>query len=293
LTKSMTAYGRGESSHHDTRFVAEIKSVNNRHRDVVLRMPKALQIVEDEIRALVAARIQRGRIEVFLQMEKKGEGSEYELELNLPLVKSYMAVIRELNETCGLEKEVSTDYICQLRDVIQIKTQDLDIEGLKPGIREALNLALDSHETMRMKEGTVIEKDFLERIQGIEGRLDEIEKRAPHVVEEYIKRLRKKISHISTEIEIDENRLAQEVAIFSDRCDITEEVVRAKSHLSQFRHYVGMDEAIGRRLDFLIQEIHREVNTMSAKASDSSISTEVVEIKGELEKIREQIQNVE
>ncbi|MBW1943583.1 MAG: YicC family protein [Deltaproteobacteria bacterium] len=293
MTKSMTAYGRGESSHHDTRFVAEIKSVNNRHRDVVLRMPKALQIVEDEIRALVAARIQRGRIEVFLQMEKKGEGSEYELELNLPLVKSYMAVIRELNETCGLEKEVSTDYICQLRDVIQIKTQDLDIEGLKPGISEALNLALDSHETMRMKEGTVIEKDFLERIQGIEGRLDEIEKRAPHVVEEYIKRLRKKISHISTEIEIDENRLAQEVAIFSDRCDITEEVVRAKSHLSQFRHYVGMDEAIGRRLDFLIQEIHREVNTMSAKASDSSISTEVVEIKGELEKIREQIQNVE
>lgn len=293
MIKSMTAYGRGESSHLDTRFVAEIKSVNNRHRDVVLRIPKAVQIIEDEIRALVASRIQRGRIEVFLLMEREGDEAEYELELNLPLAKSYLEVIQELKETCGLENKVSTDYICQLRDVIQMKTPEFDIESLKPGIKEAMTMALDSHETMRIKEGTVIENDFMERVQEIERRLDEIEKRAPQVVEEYIKRLQKKINHLSTDMEVDENRLAQEVAIFSDRCDITEEVVRAKSHLGQFRHYVDQDEAIGRRLDFLIQEIHREVNTMSSKASDSSISTEVVEIKGELEKIREQVQNVE
>ena len=293
MIKSMTAYGRGENSHHDTRFVAEIKSVNNRHRDVILRIPRALQAVEDEIRALVATRIKRGRIEMFLQMEREGEAAEYDLELNLPLVKSYLGIIRELNETCGLENKVSTDYICQLRDVIQVKSLDPDIEGLKPGIKEALNLALDSHEAMRIQEGEAIEKDVMVRIQDIEERLNEIEERAPHVVEEYIKRLRKKINHISTDMEIDENRLSQEVAIFSDRCDITEEVVRTRSHLGQFRHYVGMEEPIGRRLDFLLQEIHREVNTMSAKASDSSISAEVVEIKGELEKIREQVQNVE
>ncbi len=293
MVKSMTAYGRGESTQHDTRFVAEIKSVNNRHRDVILRMPKALQVVEDEIRALIASRIQRGRIEVSIQMEGEGGGAEYELELNLPLAKSYLEVIRELSETCGLEDKISTDYMCQLRDVIQVKTPELDIEGLMPGIEEAMNLALDSHETMRRKEGGVIEGDFLERIQEIERRLDEIEKRAPQVVEEYTNRLRKKINLISTDMEVDENRLAQEVAFFSDRCDITEEVVRARSHLGQFRHYVGEDEAVGRRLDFLIQEINREVNTMSSKASDSSISGEVVEIKGELEKIREQIQNVE
>lgn len=293
MVKSMTAYGRGESTQHDTRFVAEIKSVNNRHRDVILRMPKALQVVEDEIRTLIASRIQRGRIEVSIQMEGEGGGAEYELELNLPLAKSYLEVIRKLSETCGLEDKISTDYICQLRDVIQVKTPELDIEGLMPGIEEAMNLALDSHETMRRKEGGVIEGDFLERIQEIERRLDEIEKRAPQVVEEYTNRLRKKINLISTDMEVDENRLAQEVAFFSDRCDITEEVVRARSHLGQFRHYVGEDEAVGRRLDFLIQEINREVNTMSSKASDSSISGEVVEIKGELEKIREQIQNVE
>lgn len=293
MIRSMTAYGRGESSDRNTRFVAEIKSVNNRYRDVTPRIPRALQAVEDEIRAHVASRIQRGRIEVSLQMEREGEAAEYDLELNLPLVKSYLDIIRELHETCGLENKVSTETICQLRDVVQMKPRDLDIDALKPGIKESLDLALDSHEAMRIQEGKAIEMDFMERLQVIETRLDAIEGRAPRVVEDYALRLRKKINDMSEDMETDENRLTQEVAFFSDRCDITEEVVRARSHLAQFRHYIAAEEAVGRRLDFLIQEIYREVNTMGSKASDSSISADVVEIKGELEKIREQVQNVE
>lgn len=293
MIKSMTAYGRGESSDRDTRFITEIKSVNNRYRDVIPRIPKALQAVEDEIRAHVASRIQRGRIEVSVQMEREGETTEYDLVLNLPLVKSYLEIIRELHETCGLEDKVSTESICQLRDVVQMRPRDLDIETLKPGIKESLDLALDSHDAMRVQEGKAIERDFMERLGAIEARLDAVEKRAPEVVEDYALRLKKKIQQLSKDMEIEGNRLTQEVAIFSDRCDITEEVVRARSHLAQFRHYLDMEEAVGRRLDFLIQEIYREVNTMSSKASDSSISADVVEIKGELEKIREQVQNVE
>ena len=293
MIRSMTAYGRGEGSDHGTRFVTEIKSVNNRYRDVIPRVPKALQALEDEIRAHVASRVQRGRIEVSLQMEREGETTEYDLKLNQPLVKSYLGIIRELHETCGLEDKVSTESICQLRDVVQMKPRDLDIEALKPGIRESLDLALDSHDAMRVQEGKAIERDFVERLRVIEARLDAVEKRAPEVVEDYALRLKKKIQQLSQDMEIEENRLTQEVAIFSDRCDITEEVVRTRSHLAQFRHYLDVEEAVGRRLDFLVQEIYREVNTMGSKASDSSISADVVEIKGELEKIREQVQNVE
>ena len=293
MIRSMTAYGRGESSDRDTRFVTEIKSVNNRYRDVIPRVPKALQALEDEIRAHVASRIQRGRVEVSLQMEREGDTAEYDLELNQALVKSYLGIIRELHETFGLENKISTETICQLRDVVQVKPRDLDIEALKPGIRQSLDLALDSHDAMRVQEGKAIEKDFMERLRGIEARLDAVERRAPEVVGDYALRLRKKIQQLSQDMEIEEGRLTQEVAIFSDRCDITEEVVRARSHLAQFRHYLDMEEAVGRRLDFLVQEIYREVNTMGSKASDSSISADVVEIKGELEKIREQVQNVE
>jgi uncharacterized protein (TIGR00255 family) len=146
---------------------------------------------------------------------------------------------------------------------------------------------------MRIQEGRAIEEDFLKRLGLIEESLDHIEDRAPNVVEEYRKRLIDKIHNISRDIEIEESRLTQEVAIFADRCDITEEIVRTRSHLKQFRNYMGMEDSIGRRLDFLIQEINREVNTMSAKAFDSTISSKVVEVKAELEKLREQAQNVE
>ncbi|HEJ84177.1 MAG TPA: DUF1732 domain-containing protein [Desulfobacteraceae bacterium] len=146
---------------------------------------------------------------------------------------------------------------------------------------------------MRIQEGRAIEEDILDRLSKLDRHLDHIEARAPQVVEEYGNRLRNRIRQLSRDMALDENRVIQEVAIFSDRCDITEEVVRARSHLNQFRHYMSLEEAVGRRLDFLIQEMNREVNTMSSKASDSDISARVVEAKGELEKIREQVQNVE
>ena len=289
----MTAYGRGEYTHGDTEFVAEIKSVNNRYRDVILRTPKALQVLEDEIRSQISSRTRRGRIEVSVQMAKNGGEVEYDLELNSPLVSSYFKIFKELSEKFGLDDKIRPEYLCQMRDVILFKPEDVNADEARPGLQEVLKQALDSFDEMRIQEGRALEDDFIKRLGLIEKNLETIEKSAPSVVEEYRRRLKDKIQNISQDFEIDETRMIQEVAIFADRCDITEEIVRTRSHLNQFRKYMEMDDSIGRRLDFLIQEINREVNTMSAKASDSTISAKVVEIKAELEKLREQAQNVE
>jgi len=289
----MTAYGRGEHTSKDTRFTVEIKSVNNRYRDILVRSPKSLQALEDDIRSQVASRTQRGRIEVFIQMEKGGEEVEYDLELNMPLVKSYLRIFKQLGETFGLDKNISLESVSQMRDVILVKPEEVDVESVRAALRVVLELALDSYDAMRNQEGKAIEDDFHKRLQLIEAYLNDIKERAPIVSQGYEKRLKDKMKRMSADIEIDENRLIQEVAIFSERCDMTEEVVRAMSHLKQFRHYMDMDDAIGRRLDFLLQEINREVNTLSSKAQESSISARAVEIKAELEKLREQAQNVE
>lgn len=293
MIKSMTAYGRGEHNQGELVFTAELKSLNNRYRDIILRTPKSLQALEDEIRSKISSKIRRGRVEVSIQMETNTGEGEYQLELNVPLVKSYFRIFRGLKEEFGLDEKVRPESLCQMKDIILFKPPDAEIDEVRPGLQEVLGLALESLDKMRMEEGRAIEEDFLKRLELIEGYLDDIEENAPKTVEEYRKRLRDKIQKISKDIELDESRLIQEVAIFADRCDITEEIVRFRSHLKQFRDYMSKNDSIGRRLDFLIQEINREVNTIGSKATDSSLSSKVVEIRAELEKLREQIQNVE
>lgn len=293
MIKSMTAYGHGEFTLNDTVFIAEIRSVNSRYKDILLHIPKSLQALEDEIRSQISTRVLRGRIEVTVQMKKNGTETEYRLELNRPLVRSYFRIFDQLSEEFGLDQNIRTDFLCQIKDVILVKTQDVDLDETRRGLKEVINMALDSLDVMRLREGKAIEADFRKRLNLIKGYLDNIEQRTPTVVEDYKKRLKDKMNRIAQDVEIDENRLIQEMAIFAERCDITEEIVRARSHLEQFHSYLSVDDAIGRRLDFLTQEIHREINTMSAKANDASISANVVEVKAELEKIKEQTQNVE
>ena len=293
MIKSMTAYGRGEYTFEDKRFVAEIKSVNNRYRDIIVRCPKSIQGLEEEIRSQVASRIKRGRIEVFIQMERGEEEVAYDLELNVPLVKSYLKIFKRLCETLGVDQKISPETLWQMKDVVVVKPEEVDFETVRPALQTVLQLALDSYDSMRIQEGSGIEEDFHKRLHLIEEYINDIENKAPNVSKEYEKRLKDKIKRMSEDIEIDNNRLIQEVGIFSEKCDMTEEIVRTGSHLKQFRSYMSMEDAIGRRLDFLLQEINREANTMSAKAQDSSISAKVVEIKAELEKLREQAQNVE
>ncbi len=293
MLRSMTGYGRGDWTQGDMTVTVEIKSVNNRYRDIVLRLPKTLQPLEDEVKALAVSRVRRGRVEVLVQFERKNGQMDYALDLNLPLARSYYGILSKLCEEFGLKDPVSVQEICQMKDVISYKPEELKVEEVREGLSSAMETAVDSWDTMRLREGQAIYNDLSGRIQVIRRHLDRIEESAPLVLEEYRKKLRDRIQQVIDGVEMDQNRLAQEAVLFSDRSDITEEVVRTRSHLDQFEKATSLDEAVGRKLDFIIQEIFREVNTMGSKASDASISAMAVEIKVELEKIREQIQNVE
>lgn len=293
MIRSMTAYGRGEYQQGDTLFIAEVRSVNNRYRDIILRIPKNFQTLEKDLRSIILGRIRRGRIEASIQVDENGEQNPCNLELNMPLVDSYLKVFDQLAERFGLDREVHLETLCQMKDVIIAKPESVDLDRVKPGFLGVLQQALDSLDVMRIREGEAIAVDFAKRLDLLEGYVNEVGKRAPDVVEEYRKRLKESINSLLEDASVDEGRLTQEVAIFADRSDITEEVVRIRSHLKQFREYLSVDEALGRRLDFLIQEINREVNTLGAKASDSMISGFTVEMKAELEKLREQVQNIE
>lgn len=290
---SMTAYGRAEHEMEGGSLLAEIRSVNNRYREVILRMPKNYQHLEEELKRLIGSRVRRGRLEVSIEMERNGEAPPYELELNEPLVQSYIRIFRQLEEVYGMDAEIRPDTFSQFRDIIVARPEKVDTDQMDSAFRIALEKALDSYDHMRRREGEAIEEDFRMRLEIMEKYVRGIEERIPEVVEMKAGRLKERIASMIGDVEIDEARLAQEVAILAEKSDITEELVRIKSHLKQFEDFLSKDDALGRRLDFLVQEINREVNTLSAKASDAFISGTVVEMKAELEKLREQIQNVE
>jgi len=293
MLKSMTAFGRGEKQTKCMKISAEIRGVNHRFRDIVLRLPRPLLPLEEDVRTRIASSVSRGRIECVFQMEMLGEQPAAEVELNVPLAKAYLEAFRDLNERFGLDAGISARELCAFKDVILARPVEADLEALRLEVDQVLGEALDSLEGMRKREGETIERDFADRLTEISGRLERVAERAPVVVEEYRVKLRDRVASLAGDLELDENRLAQETAFFAGKSDITEEIVRLRSHIAQFQNYMGRGEPVGRRLDFLIQEMNREVNTISSKASDSAISSEAVEMKGELEKLREQVQNIE
>jgi uncharacterized protein (TIGR00255 family) len=292
MLKSMTAYGSAESLKDNFEFIVELRSVNYRYRDIILRLPQSLQIFEEKVRAIVSSTVKRGRIEVSIQIKSNGdEGVQF--ELNRPLVKAYRKVFKELNEELECNQHIDPCFFSQLKDIIITKQDSMDIEYIWPDLEEVVNKAVRSMESMRINEGRALEKDCLERLNRIKEYIDEIRTRTMVIVESYRDKLIQKINKLIKPIEINEDRVLQEVALMADRSDITEELVRVESHLEQFRNFMNHDDVIGRKLDFLLQEINREVNTMGSKAADSFVSQHAVEIKSELEKLREQIQNVE
>ncbi len=291
--KSMTAYGRGEYRLGETLFVSEIKAVNHRYQDVVFRLPRNLLMFEKDLKNLVSSRVRRGRIEVFFEMQNLAGAVPYELELNGPLAEAYAKIFHQLAELTGSDRNLPLESLWQMKDVIISKPAEMAPEEVKRGLETALNQALDGLDEMRRREGAAIEADFLERLAILGRYLEEVEQQAPALVESYRKRLKENIDRMLNDVTVDENRLAQEVAFFAEKSDITEEIVRIKSHVVQFRLYLSLDDAVGRKLDFLIQELNREVNTIGSKTADSAVTRVVVEMKAELEKLREQVQNVE
>lgn len=293
MVRSMTAYGRAESRWKDMLISVEIRSVNNRYRDINLKLPRAVQGIESELKALIGSRVSRGRVEAGLQLDSGAQESPAEFTLNSSLAESYVKIVSGLADRYGMDGAMRAETLCQMKDVLVIKPMQFDLETLKAPICAVVVQALDSFDAMRAAEGGAIRADLEMRLGSLLEYASRVEGRAPEVVNAVASRLRESVSRIAADAPVDEWRLAQEVAFFADRSDITEELVRIKSHLAQFEAFLDMDEPLGRRLEFLLQELNREVNTIGSKAADTLVSSLVVEMKAELEKIREQIQNLE
>lgn len=289
----MTGFGRAECQDGDYSYKAEIRSVNNRFIEINTRIPKAFMDMELSLKKLIKSHCARGSINITITLANSSDSSgEWEVKPNLSLASQYVDALKEIQTSLGLEGQVHIDSVVGLRDVFKI--EPIAIDPAKESL--LLNMAeeaLTSLQKMREEEGTHLQKDLAERIDSIEKHAAEIEKRQPKVIQEYKARLKEKIKLLNDGVEIDESRLAQETAILADRCDITEEVTRLTSHLNQFRKLFDASEPIGRKLEFITQEINREVNTMGSKSSDTEMANLVIEIKSTLEKIREQLANIE
>jgi uncharacterized protein (TIGR00255 family) len=292
MLKSMTAFGRAESLEGDEGFIVEIRSVNYRYRDIIVHLSHSFKVLEGKIREMISSTTERGRIEVSVQ-RKNDTGKDFQLTLNRPLLKSYRNIFNELNRELGFEKPPDLAYFYQLKDIIIVNEENPEMEKLWPDLKVLIEKAMLSLNNMKKNEGSAIEKDFFKRLHVIARYINEIRVRSNKTVKEYTEKLMQSIKKLIEDIDINEDRLFQEVAFMAEKSDITEELVRMESHVEQFKYFMGQDNAVGRKLDFLLQELNREVNTIGSKASDSTISHCVVEVKAELEKLREQIQNIE
>lgn len=289
--KSMTAYGGGNTGFEGLNFIVELRSLNHRFLEIVLKLPQRFQIFEQDIKRLICKYILRGRIECTLKINGELEGLP-QLVIDWEVAESYYNLLKELKQGLNLSGNIDISDFLGVKDIFVPKEEVHDLQRFWPPLEEAFTQALENLDEMRKKEGSILKKDFLKRLEFVSGCLKEIKERSPLVIEEYRERLHQRINSI-LEREIDEARLLQEVAFFAERSDITEEIVRLYSHLTQFREIMEAPGTTGRKLDFLIQEMNREVNTIGVKAGDAFISQKVVDTKAELEKIREQVKNIE
>ncbi|WP_092470094.1 YicC/YloC family endoribonuclease [Desulfotruncus arcticus] len=292
MIKSMTGFGRGEINNEKVKINVEMKSVNHRYCEIVLRMPRLLNVLEDRIKRVIQKRIARGRVEVYIKIELCGENRAL-VRADGELAASYLKALTELNSKFNLPGEIKISKLLQLPGVFNLEEPEEDVELWWPTLESTLHHALDGLMQMRIKEGKQLSEDVVVRAKRISEMVAQIERRSPVVVEEYRERLKQRLKDILEQGNLDPSRLEGEVVIFAERSSITEEIVRLGSHLTQLAGCLNSDESVGRKMDFLLQEMNREINTIASKASDLTINSLVVEVKSELEKIREQIQNME
>lgn len=289
----MTGFGRGEMNDGVRNFTVEIKSVNHRYNDTLVKMPKHIGYLEENIKKQIRNVVNRGRVEVYINLEYVSEG-EVEVKVDLPLAKSYKNAVDILCEEIGLKNDISVELFTRFPDILKTKKREEDEDEVWLCLNKAVDMALTNLIMMRTEEGQRLSKNIKLKLLNIKEIVKEIEKRSPAIVMEYKEKLWNRIEELLEEkYEIDENKLANEVAFYADRSSIDEEIVRLYSHISQFIDTLESDDTVGRKLDFLVQEMNREVNTIGSKVGDINITNYVVELKSEMEKIREQIQNIE
>jgi len=293
LVRSMTGYGRGGESRNGYSFTVEIKSVNHRHLDLVIRAPRDLLALEEKIRRTIHERLSRGRVEVFISLEIASEYGKT-VEVDLDLAESYYLALQKLDSSFQLaEKKLSIGELAGFPDILKVVKTGPDLELVAPLLDLVLDQALSNLIQQRTEEGNRLEKDITRRLETLQKLVLRMREKGPAVLEEYRNKLNSRLEEILRGNELDKQRFFMEVALFTERSNIDEELVRLESHLESFFAALVGDEAVGRKLDFLLQEMNREINTIAAKSSDLEISRLVVEGKSEIEKIREQVQNIE
>ena len=292
MIKSMTGYGRSVYENEGREYVIEIKSVNNRFSDINIKGPRSLNYLEDEIKKLILNNVTRGKIDLNISFNNNSDLGK-KINLNTEIAKKYIEELKKLANENDIIDNINIMDISRFPDVLNIRVEEEAEETIKNELLIALKMAIDSFVDMRQKEGSKIKQDLENRIEEIKPNVENISKISSGLVEEYIVKLEERIKELLKTDVVDQNRLAQEVVIYSDKCSVEEEITRLNSHISQFLNLLNQDEAVGKKLDFLIQEMNRETNTIGSKANNLEITNYVVEIKTQLENIREQVQNIE
>ncbi|NVN90816.1 MAG: YicC family protein [Desulfuromonadales bacterium] len=292
MIKSMTGFGKGEASAEQGRFTVEIRSVNHRYGEVSVRMPRGFLALENDVKKALSNSLKRGKIDAYIQWEEAG-GVAAMPQPDLLLARGYAELLRTLSADLGMEEQPSLGMILAQKGVLRDTVAVVEENECLPQLMSAVQSAVSAIEAMRCREGEALLSDLTARRVQVAEWVERIGERSPQVVSEYRLKLKLRLDQLLEGVEIDPTRLAQEVALMADRCDVTEELVRLASHFDQFDEALRTDEPVGRKLDFLMQEMNREINTIGSKSSDAEVTSLVIRIKAEMEKMREQVQNVE
>ena len=292
MIKSMTGYGSSKGTVEGLNITVELKSVNNRYLDANVRLPRSFLFAEELLKSAIQKHISRGKVDMFVSVDSSDAG-DMTVKVNEPLLKGYLDALKHISEEHGLPLDVTAYNISRFSDVLSVEKKELDAEAISRGIVEIAEKALDDYDSMRSREGEKLREDVLSRIGIIDSLVKRVEEESPKTVAEYRARLEARMTVVLGTAGIDENRILAEAAIFADHIAVDEETVRLRSHMSQLSAMVNGTSPIGRKMDFLIQEFNRETNTIGSKCQNSDIAHIVVDIKSEIEKIREQIQNIE
>ena len=292
MIKSMTGYGRARETLHGRDITVELRSVNNRYLDCTVKMPRMYIFAEDAIKSMVQKSISRGKVDVFLTIDTIG-ADQAVISVNTALAEEYLQGIRTLAAELDLPENVTAWDLSRLPDVLTVTKAEEDLEAVSADLCAVLAKAIEAYNAMREREGQKLAEDILGRLDTIEALTAAVEERSPQTVAEYREKLLERMREVLESTTIDENRILLEAAIFADKVAVDEETVRLRSHIAQLRSMLQSDAPVGRKLDFLIQEVNRECNTIGSKCNDLTIAQDVVDMKAQVEKIREQVQNIE
>ena len=292
MIRSMTGYGRGESILHERAITVEVRAVNNRYLDCSVKIPRSFVFAEEKIKSKVQEFISRGKVDVFVSLDSSS-AEKVNVTLNKPVADGYHSALEALRDAYALQDDISVSLLSRFPDVFVVEKAQTDLDEIAADILHVLELAIADFNVMRGKEGEKLAQDIHGRAQNIETLLAQVEAKGPETISEYRQKLERRMAEVLENTQIEESRILTEAAIFADKVAVDEETVRLRSHLAQLAEMLRDGGIIGRKLDFLIQEFNREANTIGSKCSDVEITRIVVEIKSEIEKIREQVQNIE